>query len=76
MRVRIIKKTFKGNTMYAVQGKVPLLPIWYVLREDDGMFDAPYIYSDSTSACAAFDRIVAERDYRPESCVSTIIDEA
>lgn len=76
MRVRIIKKTFKGNTMYAVQGKVPFLPIWYVLREDDGLFDRQHVYANRIEALAEFECIVAERDYRPESCVSEVIDEA
>lgn len=76
MRIRIIKKNFKGRSEYAIQGKFPFFPIWFILTEENGLFGYKHIYVEHSNAIAAYKKIIAERDVRPECAEIEVINES
>ena len=76
MRIRLIKKTFKGRSAYAIQGKYPFIPCWFILTEEDDLFGYQHVYVEHSNAIAAYRKIVAERDVRPERPEFEIMNES
>lgn len=76
MKLRIVKKSFKGNSVYLIQKKYFLIPLWFNLTEDSGgLYEYVLAFEKKQEAVDKFNELVAARDFRPERVETEIVGE-
>lgn len=73
MKYRIIKKSFKGQTRYAVQVKYWFLPFWFETVNEVAGFCVPNVFSNKNDAYACLDEYVSLRDEKAPRVESEVL---
>ena len=73
MKYRILKKSFLGQTRYAVQVKYWFLPVWFDTVKKIAGFSVPNVFSSSKDAYECMDDYVIARDEKAPRVESEVI---